>query len=296
MDKIYLESIKGKQSKTPTEKYKVITCQETVTKNYDTTQWISLQDIIKKTKDLKIFKGLLLSKYTIIIKIGKSETIEREYNISHLLSNIPNFITYLCFFTCANNINTIVTNSSICAKEGDILKILVMKEYPLGDIKYYNWNKENFHILKSLIKQILVSLFIAYQLYGFIHNDVHFGNFLIKNDSAKNKIINYPTLNISIETFGYMAIIMDFENSLFDESKTNYDFLYKMFEQIICGIDWYLDIKTNNIEQIKEYLTLHIKTKKIIDIKYMLDLIDIISFNERNDKTKLFKYNPLYIS
>lgn len=292
MDNIYLESIKGSQSKTPTEKYKVITCQETVNKNYDTTQWISLQDIIKKTKDLKIFKGLLLSKYTIIIKIGKSETIEREYNISHLLSNIPNFITYLCSFTCMNNINNIIANSSICAKEGDILKILVMKEYPLSDIKHYNWNKENFHILKSLIKQILVSLFSAYQLYGFIHNDVHFGNFLIKNDSAKNKVINYPIVNITIETFGYMAIIMDFENSLFDESKTNYDFLYKTFEQIICGIDWYLDIKTNNIEQIKEYLTSHIKAKKIIDIKYMLDLIDIISFNEKIDKTKLFKYNP----
>ena len=67
-----------------------------------------IDEIIKKTRDLKIFNGLLLSKHSIVIKIGKSETIEREYKISQLLSQIPGFIIYLCYFNCTNKIDKII--------------------------------------------------------------------------------------------------------------------------------------------------------------------------------------------
>jgi hypothetical protein len=113
---------------------------------------LKLQDIIKNTKDLRIFKGILTD---IIVKIGKSDTIKREYDISHLLESILNFIIYFCYFSCNNDIDKIISNSSICAKEGEVLQILVMKEYPLGDIKHYQWSIENFHILISLMKQLI---------------------------------------------------------------------------------------------------------------------------------------------
>ena len=44
---------------TQKQKYEVIICQKFVDRNYDTSKWIKLDDIIKKTSDLKIFKGVL---------------------------------------------------------------------------------------------------------------------------------------------------------------------------------------------------------------------------------------------
>jgi thiamine kinase-like enzyme len=201
----YLESIdKNKYSESNSDKFKIVKCQQLVDNNTNTTTWIYLEDIIKKEFDLKIMKGILLHDYPIVVKIGKKDTIEKEYNISKILSNIPCFITYLCYLpasgNCNNNIHKIITNSSICAKDGELLKILVMKEYPLGNLKNFNWNKENFNILKSLLKQIFASLFLAYTQFSFIHNDVHFGNFLIKKTSEER--IEYKNIG-SIKIFGY---------------------------------------------------------------------------------------------
>jgi hypothetical protein len=286
----YLESIdKNKYSESQTEKFKVLKCQQLVDNNTDTTSWILLEDIIKQNKDLKILKGLLLPKYSIIVKIGKSETIKKEYDMSQMLLNIPGFIRYLCYFSCNNNIHKIITNSSICAKDGDLLKILVMKEYPLGNLKNFNWNKENFHVLKSIIKQCIASLYLAFKNHGFIHNDAHFGNILLKEcNNNKIEYDGYTPINL----FGYRIIIMDFENSLIDETKSNYSFLYKIFGQIINGIKDYLNIRTNKIIQIMQFLFYYENNNSDININELFALIEQLEFIEKLDLTKFIKYNP----
>ena len=79
-----------------------------------------------------------------------------------------------------------------------------MKEYKLGDIKKYDWNKDNFIMLLSLIKCIMISLYMAFKKYGFIHKDIHFGNILIKETIRKELLFNerisvifyfYPTFD-----------------------------------------------------------------------------------------------------
>lgn len=206
----YLEHINkdNKHSETKTEKYRVINCQKIIDRNYDTSKWIKLDDIIKETSDLKIFKGVLISKQNIVIKIGYSGTILREYKISHLLIDINCFITYVCYFSCKNNIQNILYNKSICSNDGNKIYVLIMKEYKLGDMKKYNWNKDNFIMLLSLIKCIMISLYMAFKKYGFIHNDVHFGNILIKETTRKELLFDE---RISVKLYGYEPKIMDFE-------------------------------------------------------------------------------------
>jgi hypothetical protein len=240
---------------------------------------------------LKYIKGLLSKDFNIVVKIGLSQTIEKEYKISQLLLNIKGFIIYLCYFTCVNEIGKIIKDSSICSESGDNIKILLMKEYELGSIKGYNWTKENFKVLKSLIKQILTSLFIAFQKYGFIHNDVHFGNFLIKE--TEDKIIKYNEEQ-SIESEGYRVITMDFEKSLFDVSKTEYGILCQNYQQIINNILWELNIITKNKEHIIEYIEDNIKNKNIIDynkLNIILKLVDNLEMLEKRDMSKLQPYN-----
>ena len=276
----------NKHSETKTEKYEILDCQKSFDKTIDTRKIINLKDIVKSSNNLKIFNASFFNS-DIIIKIGLSETIEREYKISHALYNQKNilnltdkhkylheykyFIKYFCYFSCKNNLYNIIENSSVCSNDGDNLKILIMKKYKFGSIKNYNWSFDNFNILKELIKQIFYALLSAYKNYGFIHNDCHFGNFLIGDH--------------------YQVIIIDFENSLFDLSKKdNIKFLYQSFEQIINNILYELNINTTNINNILHYLKEN--NNIVIDINILLNYVDDINFISINDKSVLQKYDP----
>ena len=160
-----------------------------------------------------------------------------------------------------------------------------MKEYKLGDIKNFTWNKDNFLMLLSLIKCVIVSFYLAFQKYGFIHNDAHFGNILIK-ETKKDELI-YEN-GISIKLYGYLPIIMDFETSLMDETKSNYKVLHELLMQIIYGIRHYINIRVFNLEPINQYLL----TNHIIDINILLFLIDKLEFIEKINMYELPKYNP----
>ena len=185
----------NKHSETGTEKYEIVDYLNLFNKT------INLKDIIKISKNLKIVNASIF-KSNIIIKIGLSEIIEREYKISHLLSNQKNtlnlldkykylinnkyFIKYICYFNCKSKLYNVIENSLVCSNNDDKLKILIMKKYKLGSIKNYKWSFENFNILKELIKQIFYALLLAYKNYGFIYNNCHFSNFLIGD---YNKVI-----------------------------------------------------------------------------------------------------------
>lgn len=281
---LHLLNKDNKHSETKTEKYEILDCQNTFNNNIDTRKIINLKNIIKKANDLKIIEKSFLN-YNIIIKLGLSEIIEREYKISHALHSQKNtlnlmpkyqylsdnnyFIKYFCYFSCKNNLYNIIENSSVCSSDGDELKILIMKKYKLGNIKNYNWTFENFHLLKEMIKQIFYALLLSFTNFGFIHNDCHFGNFLIGDN--------------------YKVIIIDFENSLFDLTKNdNIKYVYISFEQIINNILYELNINTTNINEILIYLKQH----NDIEINTLLEYIDNINFISKNDKLKLPKYDP----
>jgi hypothetical protein len=85
---------------------------------------------------------------------------------------------------------------------------------------------------------------------------------------------------------------MDFESSLFDETKTNYDILYKILKQIINGIENYVNIITGNMNLIDIYLYDHIQNNSNININQLLSLIDKLEFMRRIDMYKLPKYDP----
>jgi hypothetical protein len=85
---------------------------------------------------------------------------------------------------------------------------------------------------------------------------------------------------------------MDFENSLYSNNiNRDFYFLYKNFYQIINNILYELNIITNN-DKIIEYINDSIKENKIININYLLSLIDNLEMIEKRDINKLLKYDP----
>ena len=274
MEQIYIEPInKNKNYNNLSKKFKIINCYDKINIDYDTSKWIKLNSIIKNNDDLKIFNSNLLTEQKIIIKIGIKDSIIREFEASKILLSIPGFINYLCYFKCNNKLRNINTSIFSNNYEYDKFHILLMKEYE-SNIKTYKWNNENFNILKSLLKQIFLSLYIAFKLFGFIHNDTHFGNFLLKKQKKQKIIYEYNNEIIEVNTEGYSIVIIDFETSLFDKNKISFDFLCKIFINIINNIKYELNIEFENKDEIIKILSLN----KDFEIKQILSLLDNLKY------------------
>ena len=285
----FTEMNKNKHSNNTDTKYYITSCQTKINQDSDTTKWIKLESLIKHTRDIHIFEGILNKTQNIVVKSGIKDTIKKEYEISKALKDLPNFIKYICYFTCKKN-KEINFQNSLCSASGDEYKIILMPYYQLGSVEKYNWDKSNFHILKSVIKQLFLSQIIAFQKNGFVHNDSHPGNFLLRNTSKNTISYSYNDKIYNIPSFGLKVIIMDFEQS-FIKIDDIY-FLYMGFKQIINDIEFKLKIQANGIYEIINYIELHIKNKKLFqDIDLLLNLIDNLEFISKKEIKKLI-YDP----
>jgi hypothetical protein len=270
--------------------------------------------VIKNKNEVTILESIIKDKSIIskqkhiVIKIGKvNKTIEKEYYIGRKLEelNIYGFINYMCLFVCFDDTyQKIDMNSqlqlSLCSASNNNENkkaILVMPFIQEGSIKNFNWfnqnNPDKFNILKSIIKQSFISLTIAYNMCGFIHNDLHLDNILLKK--TKKTTIKYD--NITIETYGYKAIIMDFDSSMINidnKSANGYEYFWKNIYNMISRIETYLKNKENasiSISNMKQIIT-YILDQKIINIVKFLEMIDMIQFKIIEPPKTLYKYNP----
>lgn len=114
-----------------------------------------------------------------LVKFGVLESIEKEQYISQELLNLPNFIRYFCVIKCNENIKNIINNKNtiskykICNYGDSKIGILVMKEYNLGSVENYYWNKDDFITQKNIIKQVIFLILYDYNTKGFIHGDLY---------------------------------------------------------------------------------------------------------------------------
>ena len=120
-----------------------------------------------------ILKALYECSIDIVLKFGIVQSIEKEYQISMELSDLPNFIRYFCLINCNDDIKNIINNKEtvsnykICHYGTNTIGILVMKYYHLNSIENYPWDLTNFDILKNVIKQVVFSICYAYETKGF---------------------------------------------------------------------------------------------------------------------------------
>ena len=205
---------------------------------------IIIKNVIQNKNEMTILQSVITDKSitennrNIVVKIGKvNKTIEKEYKIGKKLENekLTGFINYICLLNCYDNTydnlkvdiekksNNIEPLCSAKKKEENLKTVLIMPYINEGSIKNFKWNKEKYDALKSVILQTIMSVFTAYQLCGFLHNDLHLDNILIKK--TKKETFNYKFKNekdkdkdkvieINIKADGYKIVIMDFENSM----------------------------------------------------------------------------------
>jgi hypothetical protein len=168
-----------------------------------------------------------------------------------------------------------------------------MPFYKLGDIKNFIWSRDNFNILQSLLKQIIASLHMAFQQFGFIHNDTHPGNFLIAHTNKTTINYNYNNKIYTLPLLNYKVIIMDFEQHLLSNpNKESIYIFYMGIEQIFLDLEYKLNIIIDNLNNIKEYINLFKKNGILIhDLTDLFNIIDKMNFIKKINISNL-TYNP----
>ena len=258
-----------------------------------TDDWLSLKRLIKgqHVDDTIILEGILETEKEVVIKIGRMDTLKKEYDIGLALKEYPNFIRYYCNFNCLEskeNLDKIIKGqlSRVCSTEGKFdIGVLIMPYYPMGDIESYKWQEEEFGLLKNVLKQICFGLMYAYEKTGFIHNDEHLGNVLLRKTSKKS--LNYGDLELPLE--GLYVVIMDFEKSTLNYAGDVYDGIKRILN-LVCSLGQ-SDIKLAYPDyKFSKLLSSHTKITKqdYIAINDIIDEITIRYVKSKLPRVKLF--------
>ena len=275
------------------------------------------EKIIKNKGDVTVLESIIndtniTSKQKhIVVKIGKiNKTIEHEFMIGKFLEkhNLPGFIRYMCLFKCyddiyqkieMNNIKSLSLSLCNAEKEDENRKaILVMPFISEGSLRTFKWNPDKYNTLKSILQQAILSLFVAYDKYGFLHNDLHLDNILLKK--TKKETIRYELeSNCEIKAYGYKLVIMDFENSRINTdhsigNQTYWQNLLNMFSRLNFDIK-NKDNNTIHLDNLNDMTGFIIKQLNIKGShRNSLKLLDMITKSKFKiiETQQVMAYNP----
>lgn len=172
-----------------------------------TDDWLFIKDALL---DNKVMQAIMDKNKPVVIKLGEQERIFKEFNTTRMLyeARVQGFVKYICAFSCVDDL-TNLTDRGFCNGKGSMQHALIMPYFKHGSIKTYAWTLENFHVLKSLVKETITCGMILAQQYSIIHNDLHADNIMMVSSSKTNK--RFDDLGIGIPRFGYKPIMIDLE-------------------------------------------------------------------------------------
>lgn len=274
-------------------KYFISSCKEKITAQTPNTEgWLSILRLLKiditDYDKSRILLGHLKSYGDVVVKLGSSPDIAREYTYSRKLYKTKGFVKYICSFECNDNFRSITEPTShICNGVGTQMQVILMPYFSLGSLASYPWNSDNLPILHSCLKQTVLSIITAFHTLNFIHGDLHSGNVLLKKSENTHIHYTFNDVVLSIPTYGIRTWIMDFENSSIAEMNSQYNTIMALnnFYFDIEKFFTLLKISINNIDirsivPIKQFIN-NLLCKSINmepnDISQMINLIDGIT-------------------
>jgi serine/threonine protein kinase len=278
-------------------KFFLSSCQTRITNRTSTTEgWLTILKLLKidssEYDKSRVLLGALQDYGEIVVKIGDSDDIRREYEMSTQLQSIKGFVKYICFFQCNDNFRNIPSadRTTLCKGEGRQMKVILMPYFPLGSIASFHWQNYTIEHFHTCLKHAILSMITAFFKLNILHGDFHIGNVLLKK--TKQKTISYSIPNLGfqteIETHGLRTWIMDFENSKVANMSDSYNSMmsinyfygdlskfFTMMQYIIKMID------PRTIAPITVYigkLTIRGNMIKHDELQHILILIDGIQF------------------
>ena len=155
-------------------------------------------------------------------------------------------------------------------------------------MREYAWHTKDSNLFRSCLKQLVLSLYIAFLHQGFVHTDIHLDNVLIK--MTRKATIQYSNEH-QVETCGLAVCIMDFEKAFMPVDRSQTHAFWDDIAHVFNDIRYAMKLRFSNQHEI-ETLLLRVKHgNKTINIKPLLDLIDDISRIEKQE-IRMQKYDP----
>jgi hypothetical protein len=199
------------------------------------------------------FNYSLFDQGNVVVKITKNGNYNKMKTINKNVKSNPNMLHTFETIQCS-----------------ELENIEIMKLYQ-GSLNDY-LNKLNLFEIENLLKQILLCQLHIYSKIGFLHNDIHLGNILVKiiDESKEPETIIYRIKNrkYMIKTY-FKLILTDFDKSI-------------IYDQNILPLEKY-----NN-----EY-TIHYNIVKTINVfKNLLNKLDQQILSESLEKSlKVFSFD-----
>lgn len=208
-----------------------------------------------------ILKALLSQKSQIrnrdiVVKLGLSESLLKEYQYGAVLKTIPGFINFICLFQCHDDPETYkhpFKDIPLCQGNADTPRVygLVMPYLSLGSFRDYSGWVEHPQRFRACFLQLVWSLYEAYTEHGFIHNDIHLNNVLIRR--TKKNAVTYK--HTTLPTEGFSITVMDFGNSLMPVAqKQNTHFFWKDMQRILMDISYEMKLSFSSLKPMELFL------------------------------------------
>ena len=271
------------------QKFFLSYCKGKITESTPTTEnWLKIIRAIKfPIKDYDKSRVLLgnLEKYgAVAIKIGDSDEITEEYEMSKVLHKIKGFVKYICYFECSDDFRQFPSNerNTMCQGTGSSMKIILMPYFPLGSIAKYKWDTTNVYLLKSCLKHSIMSYLMAFYVKRIIHNDFHTGNILLKGTKSVTITYEIPDFGLmSLPTQGFRPWIMDFEKSAYADLSSYHNSMWSLNK-------FYYDINNSLFGSMPGFIN-NIDMKTFLPIQTYLNNLQMTeAFIKRKDLDKLF--------
>lgn len=193
-------------------------CKARITTDHPTTkEWLVIDSLLASTgSETGILKGILDNAKQVVVKFGVAAHMTTDYEAAKALfdADVPNAIKYVCSFTCNDTTTNLLKQnyghqSHICNGPGDGVGCIVMPYYALGSMDAYPWRMATLPVLKACLRQLGCAMMVAFERIGFVHNDVHLGNVLMRKTQKKEVVYG----EAGVDTEGMYPMLMDFERS-----------------------------------------------------------------------------------
>ena len=248
----------------------IIDCSSKITQGASTTEsWLKITEKLKPTNfidDTRVLLGVLEERGNkVVIKIGSSQRLKKEYDIGQVLSKLNGFVHYICFFTCNDDHKRHDGSvDTLCKGPGESMGCLVMPYYSKGALA----DSKDTILIKTCIKHVCMCLGNAFETHGFVHNDLH----------ARNVLMTHGNALIPVA-------IVDFENAFvvgMDARKNRY-FVYKDMARLVADMAYNSALEYNNVGALLTAIEKHGTLNSDFNVAFnnIFALVDALDITEK---------------
>lgn len=227
----------------------------------------------------------------VVVKIGRGEGIRKDYQVGHMLRDIPGFLRAICLMACKDNVYRykVQPTAEICSNDlkDEDAYVLVMPYIPLGPFRRYPWQERPLGEFKSCLQQVVLSLYYAFVTHGCLHTDIHLDNVLLKR-TRKGTIV-YPGHTVAV--LGLEVVIMDFENAFVPVDRHLTHLFFMDLARVVEDITYTIRLRFHGQRELESYLQARRHHDTPIDIDEVLGMIGRIT-NLEKEVIQVLAYNP----